>query len=225
MAKTVLICSEDPELYLLLRYILATECFVAVLATSTADAEHALQAGGILAAIVDTAAWIGDAVALCTLARSSGVQTGALIGPGTTGTYLRMMNAGLDDGIMRPLAPERLLAFLRSAERNNGATGVNDNGFGSGLSVSPDLTRVVVDGRSESVSPTEARILLTLMQNDGKPCSRNEILAAVWPHSEAVEQRTIDVYVGRLRRVLARSDNVRIRTIYGQGYALLSARP
>jgi hypothetical protein len=67
MENRVLICTEDPELYLLLSYILAVEGFPSQLADSDADVEICLQKDGLLAVIVDGVAWRGDIVALCSL--------------------------------------------------------------------------------------------------------------------------------------------------------------
>ncbi|APO70628.1 response regulator CheY-like domain-containing protein (plasmid) [Rhizobium gallicum] len=228
MENRVLICTEDPELYLLLNHILSVEGFPSQLADGDADVESCLQKGGLLAVIFDGVAWHGDIVALCSLSKQAGLAVGALIAGDMRTMHLQMIKAGLDDGIMRPLDPERLLAFLRHARRAAG----NPSAFGevppsalpTHISVSSDSRRVTISGRHLALTSIESRILETLVRNGNRTCSRGDLLTAVWREPHDVGARTVDVHIARLRKALSVCHDVRIKTVYGEGYALVSTR-
>ncbi|ULJ75935.1 winged helix-turn-helix transcriptional regulator [Rhizobium gallicum] len=228
MENRVLICTEDPELYLLLNHILSVEGFPSQLADSDADVESCLQKGGLLAVIFDGVAWRGDIVALCSLSKQAGLAVGALIAGDMRTMHLQMIKAGLDDGIMRPLDPERLLAFLRYARRAAG----NPSAFGevppsalpTHISVSSDSQHVTISGRHLALTSIEGRILETLLRHGNRTCSRDDLLTAVWREPHDVGARTVDVHIARLRKALSACHDVRIKTVYGEGYALVSTR-
>ena len=80
---------------------------------------------------------------------------------------------------------------------------------------------VKVDDQNVLLSPTEFRLLVTLMQSPGRVFSRDQLLDMVWGITADVDTRTVDVHVGRLRRVLDGAGGTGlIRTIRGFGYAL-----
>jgi two-component system phosphate regulon response regulator PhoB len=78
--------------------------------------------------------------------------------------------------------------------------------------------RVRRDGRPILLGPTEYRLLKHLLENPGRVFSRQQLLETVWPHSEDIELRTVDVHIRRLRLALGDPDIV--RTVRSAGYAL-----
>ncbi|WP_246799904.1 helix-turn-helix domain-containing protein [Rhizobium indicum] len=58
------------------------------------------------------------------------------------------------------------------------------------------------------------------MDRHGQISTRKQLIEAVWSDPHAVERRTVDVHIGRLRKAFAGLRNLRIRTVYGAGYAL-----
>ena len=83
-----------------------------------------------------------------------------------------------------------------------------------------DKHRVARAGRDVHLGPTEFRLLEYLMQSAGRVFSREQLLDGVWGRDVYIDERTVDVHVGRLRRALNR-DGARdpIRTVRGGGYA------
>jgi len=74
--------------------------------------------------------------------------------------------------------------------------------------------------REVRIGPTEFRLLVYMMQNAGRTLTREQLRLAAWPEGGAVNARTVDVYVGRLRRALNRGrDRDPIETIRYAGYA------
>lgn len=70
------------------------------------------------------------------------------------------------------------------------------------------------------VGPTEYKLLDYLMRHQGKVLTRDQVLLGVWGRDSFVDERTVDVHIGRLRRALNRGkDRDPIRTVRGVGYA------
>lgn len=82
------------------------------------------------------------------------------------------------------------------------------------------------DGREDLLlTPTEYRLLLSLARNQGLPLTREEIVEAVWKaHGANIESRGVDAHIVHLRRKLG-SQNARIVSVYGKGYALEASPP
>jgi two-component system phosphate regulon response regulator PhoB len=81
--------------------------------------------------------------------------------------------------------------------------------------------------REIRIGPTEFRLLAFMMQNPGRTLTREQLRNAGWPEGGAINARTVDVYVGRLRRALNRGrDRDPIHTVRYAGYAFgLNAEP
>jgi DNA-binding response OmpR family regulator len=79
-----------------------------------------------------------------------------------------------------------------------------------------------VDGESAELTPTEFRLLYTLALEPGRVATRDELLQKIWGRRETHRDRTVDVYVRRLRDKIDRrsSRHAFIHTRYGVGYRL-----
>ena len=81
--------------------------------------------------------------------------------------------------------------------------------------------RVSRGGRDIELGPTEFRLLEFLMERPGRVFSREQMLDGVWGRDVYIDERTVDVHVGRLRKAINRGDDADpIRTVRGAGYAL-----
>jgi two-component system phosphate regulon response regulator PhoB len=80
--------------------------------------------------------------------------------------------------------------------------------------------RVRRSGREVHLGPTEYRLLEYLMRHPGRVYSREQLLDGVWGNDVYVDERTVDVHVGRLRKAINRAPRADpIRTVRGAGYA------
>lgn len=134
---------------------------------------------------------------------------------------VRGLDVGADDYVTKPYSVKELIARVRAALRRPAAR-VADSKLANGK-IEIDLERhtVKVDDQNVLLSPTEFRLLVTLMQSPGRVFSRDQLLDMVWGITADVDTRTVDVHVGRLRRVLDGAGGTGlIRTIRGFGYAL-----
>src|SRR5437660_5215876 len=134
---------------------------------------------------------------------------------------VRGLATGADDYIVKPFSvPEliaRVRALLRRALPERLAAVLS---FGD-LAVDREKKRVSRAGRAIDLGPTEYRLLEFLMERPGRVFSREQLLNGVWGSEIYIDERTVDVHVGRLRKALNRGhDTDPIRTVRGAGYAL-----
>jgi two-component system phosphate regulon response regulator PhoB len=88
------------------------------------------------------------------------------------------------------------------------------------LELDRDKRRVHRAGRELSLGPTEFRLLEFLMQSPGRVFTREQLLNGVWGRDVYVDERTVDVHIGRLRKALVRGREADpIRTVRGAGYS------
>src|SRR4030095_2430572 len=89
------------------------------------------------------------------------------------------------------------------------------------VSIDRERRRVTRSGRAVDLGPTEDRLLECMMERPGRIFSREQLLDGVWGSDIHIDERTVDVHVGRLRKALNRGNEADpIRTVRGAGYAL-----
>jgi len=133
---------------------------------------------------------------------------------------VRGLATGADDYMVKPFSVPELLARIRTILRRANPDAVADQLKAGDLVLDRRNRRVSRGGRDISLSPTEFRLLEQLMQNPGRVHTRAQLLDSVWGRDVYVDERTVDVHVGRLRRSLCRGREADpIRTVRGTGYA------
>jgi two-component system, OmpR family, phosphate regulon response regulator PhoB len=133
---------------------------------------------------------------------------------------VRGLQTGADDYIVKPFSVPELMARLRTILRRVNPEAVADSLKAGDLALDRRTRRVQRGARDVNLSPTEFRLLEHLMQNPGRVYSRAQLLDTVWGRDIYVDERTVDVHVGRLRKSLSRGREIDpIRTVRGMGYA------
>ena len=134
---------------------------------------------------------------------------------------IRGLDIGADDYITKPYSIKELLARVRAAMRRPSASVISDQLIVGKIVVDLQKHIVAIDGLQVNLGPTEYRLLVTLMQSPERVFSREQLLDHVWGISANVDTRTVDVHVGRLRKVIEVGANKNIiRTVRGFGYGL-----
>jgi len=134
---------------------------------------------------------------------------------------VRGLATGADDYIVKPFSVPELSARVRALLRRALPERLADVLSFGDLEVDRETKRVSRAGRAIDLGPTEYRLLEFLMERPGRVFSREQLLNGVWGSEIYIDERTVDVHVGRLRKALNRGhDTDPIRTVRGAGYAL-----
>ncbi len=129
---------------------------------------------------------------------------------------LRGFELGADDYITKPFSLRELVARVNAVIRRvNGRKGKLFRI--EGLEVDFERVRVSVDGREVRLTPSEFRILKCLVENYGKPVSRDRIIEEVWGFARDPVDRTVDVHIKHLRDKLG-AYGAFVKTVRGFGY-------
>jgi len=131
---------------------------------------------------------------------------------------LKSFDSGVDDYITKPFSPRELTARIKALLRRAGAP--EDSLIRlSGICLDLQSHRVTVNDEVVHMGPTEYRLLEMLMRNPDRAFDRSQLLDRVWGRSVYVEERTVDVHVLRLRKVLKPFGlDKLIQTVRGVGY-------
>lgn len=131
------------------------------------------------------------------------------------------LETGADDYVGKPYSVAELMARIRANLRRAHPAAAGVVLEFADLRLDAETHRVTRAGHEIELSPTEFRLLATLMEKPGQVLSRERLLDRVWGRDIHVESRTVDVHVGRLRKALCQhgGDDL-LRTVRGAGYAL-----
>jgi two-component system, OmpR family, phosphate regulon response regulator PhoB len=225
MTARILIIEDEEPLTLLLRYNLEAEGYDVESAGRGDEADLKLKENTPDLAVID---WMLPGLSGIELVRrlrarpeTQALPIIMLTARGEEAERVRGLATGADDYIVKPFSvPEllaRILALLRRAkpERVAGVLAAGD------IALDRERKRVARSGRDVPLGPTEFRLLEFLMENPGRVFSREQLLDRVWGRDVYIDERTVDVHVGRLRKALNRGRATDpIRTVRGAGYAL-----
>jgi two-component system phosphate regulon response regulator PhoB len=132
---------------------------------------------------------------------------------------VRGLESGADDYITKPFPPRELVARIKAVWRR-GAPEADDKAVETlGLCLDPASYRVTANGEDIELGPTEFRLLHFLMTHPERVYSRGQLLDRVWGDNTHVDDRTVDVYIRRLRKTLeTRGHDSFLQTVRGAGY-------
>lgn len=134
---------------------------------------------------------------------------------------VRGLETGADDYMVKPYSVIELMARLRAQLRRTRPSSVGQTITYEDIVLDAETHRVTRNGQELKLGPTEFRLLATFMEKPGRVWARDQLLDRVWGRDIYVDTRTVDVHVGRLRKVLTKQGNADpIRTVRGAGYAL-----
>jgi two-component system phosphate regulon response regulator PhoB len=134
---------------------------------------------------------------------------------------IRGLEVGADDYVIKPFSPSELVARIRAVLRRARPSGADEMLTYSGIAMDLAAHRVIRNGRSIHLGPTEFRLLRFFMERPGRVYTREQLLDGVWGRDLYVELRTVDVHIRRLRKAInAEGERDPIRTVRSAGYAL-----
>ncbi|MEM9122487.1 MAG: phosphate regulon transcriptional regulator PhoB [Pseudomonadota bacterium] len=139
---------------------------------------------------------------------------------------VRGLELGADDYVLKPFSTSELLARIKAVLRRIRPGLAEDKIVFGDIILDRTARRVRRGERDIHLGPTEFRLLDHLVQFPGRVFSREQLLNAVWGSNVYVDARTVDVHIGRLRKLLNKKDEKDpIRTVRSAGYALDETYP
>jgi two-component system, OmpR family, phosphate regulon response regulator PhoB len=139
---------------------------------------------------------------------------------GEEGDRVRGLATGADDYIVKPFSVPELLARIRALLRRAKPAHIAHLLLAGDIELDRETHRVRREGRELHVGPTEFRLLEFLMRSPGRVFSREQLLDGVWGRDVYIDERTVDVHIGRLRKAINRPRKPDpIRTVRGAGYS------
>ena len=217
----VLVVEDDGDLRRLLRRGLEEEGFDVVQASLGKDAVALADTDPPDLLVLDIGLPDADGRDVCQAIRSRGVETPVLFLTARARMVDRLagFSVGGDDYLTKPFEFAELIARLRALLRRS--AGKRPIVVAADLHLDPARHAVVAGKMTVPLTPTEFRLLGTLAGRHGETVRRRELIATGWPDGAIVHDNTLDVYLARLRKKLAKlSTAARIGTVHGVGYRL-----
>ena len=223
-APRILVVEDEAALALLLTYNLEAEGYAVARAERGDDAEVMLAESTPDLVILD---WMLPGVSGFELCRRMRAREATrdlpvimLTARGEESERVRGLSIGADDYVVKPFSVPELMARVRSLlrrarpERIAGRLQLGD------LTLDRTARRVRRGERDIHLGPTEFRLLEHLMEKPGRVFTRAQLLDSVWGDAAEIDERTVDVHVGRLRKAIVRGrERDPLRTVRGAGYS------
>ncbi len=223
MKAKVLIVEDEAPLAELLRYNFEAEGFSVNHASTGEEAELIVAEEQPDLIVLDWMLPAVSGVELCRRFRARpetrAIPILMLTARGEESDRIRGLSTGADDYVVKPFSLPELMARVKAILRRAAPERVADVLKTAEIELDRAAHRVTRGAREVRLGPTEYRLLEFLMQSSGRVLSRAQLLDAVWGRDAYVDERTVDVHIGRLRKALIRGkERDPIRTVRGAGY-------
>src|SRR6059036_1513965 len=225
MSARIMVVEDEEALTTLLRYNLDAESYDVETVTRGDDADTRLKERVPDLVVLDWMLPGLSGIELCRRLRarpeSKALPIIMLTARGEESERVRGLATGADDYIVKPFSVPELIARVRALLRRASPERIADVLKFGDIELDREKKRVSRGGREIDLGPTEYRLLEFLMERPGRVFSREQLLDGVWGNNVYIDERTVDVHVGRLRKALSgRGEADPIRTVRGSGYAL-----
>ncbi len=223
-APRILVVEDESDLALLLAYNLEAEGYAPECVERGDEAELRLAENPPDLLILD---WMLPGVSGLEICRRLRARESnrtlpviMLTARGEEGERVRGLSVGADDYVVKPFSVPELMARVRALLRRSRPERIAERLSAGDLDLDRETKRVRRGARDIHLGPTEFRLLEYLLERPGRVFSRAQLLDGVWGLSAEIDERTVDVHIGRLRKALSRGkERDPIRTVRGAGYA------
>lgn len=132
---------------------------------------------------------------------------------------------GADDYITKPFDSEVLLLKIKAILKRNEELNKESENVEFDLGkyhFNPKLRQLIVDGRTQTLSPKENELLKMLAEHKNDLLPRERALKKIWGSDTYFNGRSMDVYIAKLRKYLKEDTNIEIVNIHGNGFRLVA---
>jgi DNA-binding response OmpR family regulator len=225
VSASILLVIGDDEERLHLRRALSREGWLVIPAGNGTQARQMAARQSFEVAVVDNRLPDERGFQVISAVQGPGVSTVALLRDEDTMDRIVGIELGADYYMRSPVNPRELVARVKQILRKKDRAGDESSGrlYVGELEIDPELVEVRKGDRQVHLSPREFKLLYTLAKSPGRVFPRGALLRQVWGEDEYIDERTVNVYVQRLRAKLGdRTDEPElIETVRGFGYRLV----
>lgn len=224
-APHILVVEDEEALSLLLRYNLESEGYQVDVSERGDEAELKLRETVPDLLLLDWMLPGLSGIELCRRVRARdetrNLPVIMLTARGEETERIRGLSTGADDYVVKPFSVPELMARVKAMLRRAKPQVVSRLLQAGDLEMDRETHRVHRAMREIHLGPTEYKLLEFFLQSPGRVFSREQLLDGVWGHDVYVDERTVDVHVGRLRKAINKGRaKDPIRTVRGAGYSL-----
>jgi two-component system phosphate regulon response regulator PhoB len=224
MKPKVLVVEDEEALSVLLRYNLESEGYDVETVNRGDEAEIRLKENLPDIVVLD---WMLPGLSGIELCRRLRARTETqrlpvlmLTARSEEAERVRGLSTGADDYMVKPFSVPEFVARVRALLRRASPEQVSQQLKSGDIELDREKKRVHRGAREVHLGPTEFRLLEFLMMSPGRVFTREQLLNAVWGRDVYIDERTVDVHIGRLRKTLTRGrEPDPIRTVRGSGYS------
>jgi two-component system, OmpR family, phosphate regulon response regulator PhoB len=225
ISPRIAVVEDEEALSVLLRYNLEAEGYLVSTILRGDEAEEELRHQPPDLIILDWMLPGVSGIELCRRLRNrpetSRVPVIMLTARGEESERVRGLATGADDYVVKPFSTPELMARVKALLRRTRPEIIASQLKVAEIELDREAHRVHRSGRELKLGPTEFRLLEFLMRAPGRVFSRAQLLDGVWGENIYVDDRTVDVHVGRLRKAVNRGKEADpIRTVRGTGYSI-----
>lgn len=219
----ILIADDEENIRTLLQYNLESAGFECVVACDGLDAVHMAQSQCPDLIILD---WMmpelsGNAVCkeLQQSQDTAHIPIIMLTARAEEVDVIKGLNSGACDYVKKPFSPQELIARVQATLRREQKQHITGEIHFNALTINPQTREVTYQNTPLKLSKKEFKLLQLFMENPKKIFSREALLNRIWGMETDVDERTVDVYIKRLRKSLGKAGEL-ICTIRGEGYCI-----
>jgi two-component system phosphate regulon response regulator PhoB len=221
----IMIVEDEEPLSLLLRYNLEIEGYTVETVVRGDDADTRLLESKPDLLVLDWMLPGLPGIELCRRLRArpetKSLPIIMLTARGEESERVRGLSTGADDYVVKPFAMPELMARIRALLRRARPELSTDTLTLGEIALDRVKKRVSRGERDINLGPTEFRLLEFMMERPGRVFTREQLLDGVWGRDAFIDDRTVDVHVGRLRKAINRGrERDPIRTVRGSGYGI-----
>ena len=227
MRDTILVVDDEPDVVDLVRYHLHRAGFDVLIAFTGPSGLTAAAESRPDAIVLDIMLPQMNGIEVCKALRN-GTQTSTipillLTAKAEPSERIAGLELGIDDYITKPFSPRELVLRVQNVLRRLRPAQSPSLVIVDEFCLDKGNFEISLNGRRLQLTTTEFKLLALLVERRGRTLSRETLLQDVWGYENAIDTRTVDTHVRRLREKLGPASN-RIATVRGEGYRFLISR-